>query len=121
MLRPFALSYHIPGTLSANITITWKAPFDCTLRHISAVASNDSDATLIAGTSGDTNGYLESTTIGDSGTPSEFERGDFDGALVSGDEVRISDGDVVVLTLDYDGSGGTAAQNVTIVAILDEG
>jgi hypothetical protein len=69
MLRPFALSYHIPGTLAANVTIYWTAPFDCTLRHVSAVASNDSDATLIIGTSADTNGFLESTTIGDSGTP----------------------------------------------------
>ena len=121
MLRPFALTILVPGTLSANITVYWTAPFDCTLRHVSAVASNDSDATLIIGTSADTNGFLASTTIGDSGMPTEFERGDWDGALVSGDEARIDDGDVVVITCDYDGASGTAAQNLTIVAVFEEG
>jgi hypothetical protein len=121
MLRPFALAFHIPGTLAADINIRWTAPFDCTLRHVSAVASNDSAALLIVGPSTDTDGYLKSTTIGDSNVPSEFERGDFDGDEVSGDEVRIADGDIVVFTLDHDGDGGTAAQNVTIVAVFDEG
>ena len=47
--RVFQQAYHIPGTLSANINIRFTAPFDCTLLHVSAVASNDSDATLIIG------------------------------------------------------------------------
>jgi hypothetical protein len=117
MNRTFQQSYHIPGTLSANIVITFTAHHGLQLLHVSAVASNDSDATLIIGPSTDTDGYLESTTIGDSGTPKEFDRDDF----VNDQFPHIADGTKVVFTLDYDGAGGTAAQNVTIVATFAEG
>ena len=119
------VAFHIPGTLAANLNIRWTADSDMTLRHISAVASNDSDATLAVGTSADTDGFLAACVIGDSGTPVQKEgalSGDFDGALVSSNAFpRVSDGDVLVLTLDYDGSSGTAAQDVTIVLTFDEG
>jgi hypothetical protein len=121
MLRPFALAFHIPGTLSADINIRWTAPFDCTLRHLSAVGSNSNSGLIIAGPSTDTDGFLKSASIGDSNTPVEWERGDFDGDEVSGDECRLSDGAIFVITLDHDGDGGTAAQNVTIVAVFEEG
>ena len=122
MNRVFQQAYHIPGTLSANITIRFTAPFDCQLVHVSAVASNDSDATLIVGSSADTDGYIASAAIGDSGTPKEFEGiADFDGALAGSQYPHIADGTVVVATLDYDGSSGTAAQNVTLVFTFTEG
>ena len=43
------------------------------LVHVSAVAFNDSDATLKIGTSTDDDEFLVETAIGDSGTPSEFD------------------------------------------------
>jgi hypothetical protein len=124
MNRIFQQSYHIPGTLSANIAIRFTAPCDCTLLHVSAVASNDSDATLIVGDSSDTDEYLTSSTIGDSGTPAEFDGDDFvdtDGNSHNRYYPRISDGTVVVVTLDYDGASGTAAQDVTLVLTFAEG
>jgi hypothetical protein len=124
MNRIFQQSYHIPGTLSANIAIRFTAPGDCTLLHVSAVASNDSDATLKIGDSSDDDEYLVAAVIGDSGTPVEFDGGDFvdtDGNTHTRYYPRISDGTIVVLTLDYDGSSGTAAQNVTIVLTFAEG
>lgn len=117
MNRIFQQAYHIPGTLAADIGIRWAAPMDATLLHVSAVASNDSDATLKLGTSANDDAYLTAATIGDSGTPAAFDRGDF----VGGQYPRIVDGDVVVITLDYDGSSGMAAQNVTLVLTLAEG
>ena len=88
----------------------------------SAVASNDSDATLEVGTSADTNGFLTAFAIGDSNTPVEKEAiTDFSGALSDSQYPRINDGDVLVLTLDYDGSSGTAADDVTIVLTFAEG
>lgn len=124
MDRIFQQSYHIPGTLSANINIRFTAPFDCTLLHVSAVASNNSDATLIIGDSTDTDEYLTSSTIGDSNVPVEFDGADFvdtSGVTHSRYYPRIADGTVVVLTLDYDGSAGTAAADVTIVLTFAEG
>jgi len=124
MIRKFVQAFHIPGTLTAGLDIRFIAPSNCTLRHVSAVASNDSDATLALGTSADENGFLEAAVIGDSQVPAEFELADFDGALLTEagkDYPRISDGDVVVLTLDHDGAAGTAAADVTIVLTFAEG
>jgi hypothetical protein len=120
----FSHTIHVPGTLSANLDIRFTAPADCELVHVSAVASNDSDATLAIGISTDTDGFLEATAIGDSQVPTEFDLDDFDGAELddAGSEYpRIDDGDTVVITLDYDGSSGTAADDVTIVLTFTEG
>ena len=122
--RVFQQSYHVPGTLTANITITFTAPFDCTLLHVSACASNDSAALLTIGDSDDGDEFLTSSEIGDSGTPVEFDGDDF--VDTSGNShnryyPRIADGTVVIITLDYDGDGGTAADDFTIVLTFAEG
>ena len=65
MQRKFTHAFHIPGTLSADLNIRFTVPSNCSLVHVSAVASNDSDATLAIGTSADTDGYLAAATIGD--------------------------------------------------------
>lgn len=118
MLRPFQQSYHIPGTLTANIVITFTAPFNCVLRHVSVGGSNANDATLKIGTSADDDEFLTATAIGDSGTPVEFdEAGDFRYDVWP----RIEDGDKVICTIDYDGSSGTAAHDVTLVLTFEEG
>ena len=120
----FQQSYHVTGTLAANVNIRFTAPCDCTLLHASAVASNDSDATIIIGDSSDTDEYLQSSTIGDSNTPAEFDYDDWydaDGNQPGVYHPHITDGTVIVITLDYDGSGGTAAQDVTIVLTFAEG
>jgi hypothetical protein len=117
MQNMFMMSWHIPGTLTANISITFVMPCAATLKHVGAVASNNSDATLIVGSSADDNGYVTSFAIGDSGTPVEKEAlTDFAGALAGNQFPFIADGTIVVFTLDYDGAAGTAAQNVTITA-----
>lgn len=120
----FVHSYHIAGTLAANITIYFTVPANCSLEHVSVVGSNANDATLKIGTSGDDDGYKTAAAIGDSGTPVEWDLDNFDGALLTdaGKEYpHILDGTIVVLTLDFDGAGGTAAANVTIVLTFSEG
>ena len=124
MQRIFQQAFHVPGTLSANVSIKYTAPCDCTLLHVSAVASNDSDATLTIGDSSDADEYLTSCTIGDSGTPAEKDGDDFvdtSGNTHTRYYPRIADGTVVVITLDYDGDGGTAADDFTIVLTFAEG
>lgn len=124
MNRTLQQTYHVAGTLTANLDIRFTAHGNMQLKHVSAVASNDSDATLAIGTSVDTDGFLVACAIGDSAVPVEKEMTDFDGALLSdpgGEYPRISDGDVVVVTLDFDGASGTAADDVTIVLTFLEG
>lgn len=125
MQRKFQQALHIPGTLGADLNIRSTVPSNCTLVHVSAVASNNSDATLALGTSADTDGFLAACVIGDSNTPVEKDVGDFDGALLTIDtdlEVpRLSDGDILVIILDHDGASGTAAADVTIILTFVEG
>lgn len=124
MQRVFTVSFHVPGSLGADLTIKWTAPFDCTLIHVSAVASNDSDALIVIGDSADPDEYLTSVVIGDSGVPAEFDHDDF--VDTAGDThsryyPRIVDGTIVAIALDYDGAGGTAADDFTLVLTLCEG
>ena len=122
MNRVFQTAFHIPGTLAANLNIRWTAPFNCQLIHVGAVGSNANDAELTVGTSADTDGYITAFAIGDSNTPVEKEAlTDFDGALASSQYPHIADGTILVLVLDYDGDGGTAADDVTIVLTFTEG
>ena len=122
MLRTFQQSYHVAGSAAADLVMSFIAPFDMTLLHVSAVASNDSDATLAVGSSADTDGYITAGVIGDSNTPVEKEAlADFDGALAGSQYPHIADGTIVVLDLDFDGATGTAGADVTIVLTFTEG
>ena len=96
------------GALSGNYTFYWTLPTGMTLWHVSAVASNDSDATLMLGDSGDTDQAMAAAVIGDSGTPVEFEFSDFTSP-------HFYDGDVFTATVDYDGASGTAAEDLQVV------
>jgi hypothetical protein len=122
--RKFQYGLHITGTLTANATITWTAPSDCTLVHVSACASNDSDATIIVGDSDDADEFLQSSVVGDSGTPAEYDGDDFVDTAGNQQTLyypRITDGTIVVVTVDYDGAGGTAADDLTVVLTFVEG
>lgn len=117
MLRTFQQSYHVPGTLAANVDIRFTTPFDCQLVHVSAVGSNANNGILDVGPSSDTDGYLDGVNIGDSQVPAEFDQGDFVGSQFA----HISKGTVVCVTLDYDGAAGTATHDFTVVLTFTEG
>ena len=117
MERIFTHTYHVPGTLSANLAITFKVPCDCTLLHVSVVGSNTNNAQVKVGDSSDDARHLVFKDIGDGGAPAVFDRDDF----VGGQYPRVATGDTLLITLDYDGASGTAAQNVTLVLTFAEG
>ena len=99
MERIFQQTYHIPGTLAANITPKAAMPCDCSLLHVSAVASNDSDARLKIGTSADDDAC--SWPIVSSATRAHrWKEGRSD--FVGGQYPRLTDGTILVITLDYD-------------------
>ncbi len=117
MMRKFVQSFHVPGTLSADLAISWTAPSPCQLVHVSAVGSNANNGLLTIGTTSDTDAYLESASIGDSHVPEEFERTDF----VDDQFPDIADGTVMEIVLDHDGDGGTATNDFTVVLTFVEG
>jgi hypothetical protein len=116
-LRTFQQTYHVPGTLAANLDIRFTAPFNCQLTHVSVVGSNANNGILDIGPADDTDGYLDGVSIGDSQTPAEFDQGDF----VGGQFPHITRGTVVVISLDYDGASGTATHDFTLVLTFEEG
>jgi len=124
ILRKFTISFHVAGSLGANLNIRWTVPSDCTLRAVSAVGSNDGDGTVDVGTSADTNGFISAMLVGDSGTPTEYDLDNFNGALVTdqGKEYpHITDGTIMVVIVDFDGAEGTATDDLTIVLTFSEG
>lgn len=116
-MNPILMPFHIPGTLAANINIRFTAPADATLLHVSAVGSNANDGLLEIGTSTDADAYLTSSAIGDSNVPAEFIRTNFVGYQYP----RINKGDIVCIALDFDGAGGVATDNFTLVLTFAAG
>ena len=125
MQRKFVQAFHVPGTLSADLTIIWTAPSDCTLVHVSAVQSDADAAGITVGTSADADGYITVYSCGVSGTPVQKEAiTDFNGALASSQYPHIADGTIIAVGVDYDynaGAGSGAASDVTIVLTFLEG
>jgi len=112
------LCFHVPGTLSADLAITWTAAFDGRIKHVSAVGSNANDGLLILGISTDTNSILASYSIGDSDAPVEKTVANFASTNPTG---KFSKGDILVATLDHDGAAGTATDDFTLVITQLEG
>ena len=124
MNRIFQTAFHVPGTLTANLSLKWTAPCDCTLLHVSAVGSNANNGLITIGDSADADEYLAAASIGDSGTPAEFDGDDFvdtSGNTHSCYYPRIVAGTIIAVALDYDGSNGTATDDFTLVMTFAEG
>jgi hypothetical protein len=115
----FTLSFNIQGTLAANHTVSWIAPFDCTLLHVSASNTTANAGTLKIGDSADDDEYLTSSNFGVSGTPAEYDGDDFvdtAGNLATRYYPRIVDGTIVLVTITDHASHMAAATVVLTFA-----
>ena len=114
----FTVCYHAAGTLAANHDIKFKLPFDAQLIFVSAVGSNANNGILDIGTSATADAYVSNLDVGDSGTPALVdEEGDFEGDVYP----HITKGTIIAAALDYDGAGGTAVQDFTLILGFTEG
>ena len=114
----FTVSYHTAGTLAANHSFIFKVPFDCPLEFVSAVGTNTNNGILDVGYTGALEAYVLNKDVGDSGVARYC---DAPGEFVGSNYPHIAAGTVIVATLDYDGAGGTAAADFTLVLIFSEG
>lgn len=113
-------TWHVPGTLAANLNIRQKVPYNAQLLHVSAVGSNAYAAGLEIGIGTDPDAYMVKKSIGVSGTAVEFDVEDFVTAA-SKTYPRIDKGSHLCLALDYDYNGGgsaNASADVTITCLL---
>jgi hypothetical protein len=102
ILFPFAFA----GTLGANVTIYLELPMPWTLLGIKGASSNAGSATVGASVAG--GGTLTAAVIGVSADPKYVQ---------PTAPLPVDANELVTITLDYDGDGGTAAQNVTLTVV----
>ena len=121
----FSLLVHLPGTLAANHQGVIRIPLQgATLVEVAATGSNANDARLTIGVVQDADAVLVAGAVGDSSVPAIFNAANFDGIL--GYPLHISaphlvKGALLTWALDFDGAGGTAAQNVDLQFAFLEG
>jgi hypothetical protein len=117
------LSYHVPGTLAADLNIRFKVPHDMQLIHVTAQGSNAYAAGLSIGTASDATAHLAKSSIGVSNVAVDF---DFDNFATYSSQAypRISKATYLCLALDYDyntGGSSQASADVTITLTLLKG
>ncbi len=114
----FTIPIIVPGTLTADVAFRFQAPFDMQLVKVTAGCDNALTFILDIGTQADPDAYLDEVTVtGATATTTELDRDDF----VGDQYAYISDGDEVVLTIDFDGGGGNDSANISIVLWFYEG
>ncbi|HET6446170.1 MAG TPA: hypothetical protein VFI27_16505 [candidate division Zixibacteria bacterium] len=114
----FALPICVPGTLTADVSFRFQAPFDMQLVKVTAGCDNALTFILDIGTAADLDAYLDAVTVtGVTATTTEYDRDDF----VDDQYPHISDGDEVVVTIDYNGGDGNDSANVSVVLWFYEG
>jgi hypothetical protein len=112
MNRTIQQSYYVPGTLTANLGIIFKAHADMTLIHVSGVVDGTTATTLAIGTTATAEAYMVAKTLGQSGVPAEWTKADFVGTQFP----RIEKGTAVKLTVVH-----ASGVNPTIVLTFVEG
>lgn len=112
MQRKFVIPFVIPGALTADKTLYFTSPSDCTLIHASACCQTQA-AELTIGSSDDDDEFLDTAAVAAGTTPVEFERTDF----VDDQYPRIKKGDVVVITIGH----GSNCVDLTLVMTFVEG
>ena len=114
----FAVSYHTAGNTAANHVFVFTAPFDMTLEFVSASGSNTNNGILDVGYTGALEAYVVDKAVGDGNVPGTV---DAPGEFVGSNYPHIVAGTVVTASLDYDGAGGTAVADFTLVMVFSEG
>jgi hypothetical protein len=126
----FTVSIHVHGTLAANATGMFAVPCDCSLVEVSFCNTGASDAILDVGAAADPDGFISDMTVGDSEVPNVFTYDEFNGELITAAQdvnnptispPHLTKGTVVEWLLDFDGAGGNAAANASILMTFLEG
>ena len=119
MNRVFQQAWFVPGTLAANHTINFTAPFDMQLVHASLSNTSANAGTLKIGTAADDDAYLAAENFGVSSTPAEVSTfAGFDGATAGSQYPHIPDGTNVLLTITDHASH---MANAAVVLTFTEG
>jgi hypothetical protein len=117
MNRTIQQTYHVPGTLTADLEIIFTTHANMTLLHVSMVCTNAANTTVAIGTTSSAATYMAAAQVGQSDVPVTKTRTDFEGDQYP----NLPAGTVAKLTVDHDGATGTAGADLTIVLTFVEG
>lgn len=97
----FSQVFLVQGTLAADHTYTFKAPFGMTLVHVSMSNSSANAGTLDIGPSTNTDGWKDGVAFGTSGGCTQLTKpSDFDGADMDGKSYpRLAAGDIFTIII----------------------
>ena len=104
----FTLMWTQQMLLTANLLVKWTMPIGATLIHVSAVCSTAAAMTVMVGISTDTDSVIAAFEAGQSAVPVVKDLGDFS-------EPHFNAGDILVMTVDFNGDAGTAGTNPCVV------
>lgn len=109
---------YIPGTLAANHTLEFKFPFDVSLLAVSLSGSNSNSCVVDIGNTSDADIYADGIDCGDSEVATIHND---DGDFVDSVYPHIVADTNIILTVDYDGAGGTAVDDFCAVLFFSKG
>lgn len=114
----FAVFHHTVGTLAANQSLIFKFPFPVTLLSVSAAGSNANNAIIDVGYTAALEAYVKDMDCGDSSVAAILDSDtDFEGDVFP----HIAALTNIIVTVDYDGAGGTAVNDFSICLTFSEG
>ena len=111
-MREIQQTYHIPGTLTADLVIAFAAAEGMTLKHVSTYNNGECDGTFTLGDASNPAAHMAMQYMATgSGDPAQYSREDF----VNKDYPHIEKGETFRILIDYDGTAGVAAKDLTLV------
>ena len=114
----FVIGLKVPGTLTANHVKRVSFPFGVTLIGGNAAADNTTGFDLDVGTAADTDAYIDAhEVIGAAATSVDIAASD----LVDGAPMHIPANTEIVITIDFDATGSSDADNANVHLFFREG
>jgi len=117
MFTPFVIPIVCHGALAANYEFHYKVCFPFTIEEISAKTSNAGSTRIKVGTNSDDDEFLTYTDVGTTivqiGDDTDDWRYDV--------KPHLETGDVLEITVDYDGASGTAGEDLVLVVTCTPG
>lgn len=110
----FPITFHVSGTLTADISSTVAFPFGVQLTGVQVSSSGATDSKVKIGTPSNDTAYMTARDSGASKAIKSYDRADFSG----GENVHLSPGSLLQLTVT---KGTTAAKDVTAILLFTEG
>jgi hypothetical protein len=109
-------AFHVPGTLAANVAVSFNVPAGMTLVEICCCSTSSDSGGVEVGSDTDADAYLVKTTVGASNNPQVITRV----GMVGAQYPHLDAGDTVAIALDYDYPSGAVADWACVLTFVED-